>query len=102
WEVYVEANERFAETLAAHYHPGDLIWVHDYQLLLVPGLLRRRLPYARICFFLHIPFPSEELFRNLAAREQPLEGMLGADLTAFHTTAYLRQIDTTLTDNLRL
>jgi trehalose 6-phosphate synthase/phosphatase len=102
WEVYVEANERFAETVAAHYQPGDLIWVHDYQLLLVPGLLRRRLPDARIGFFLHIPFPSEELFRTLAARERLLEGMLGADLIGFHTPAYLRHFATALTDILGL
>ncbi len=74
WDAYVEANERFADVVAAHYRPGDLIWVHDYQLLLLPGLLRRRMPDARIGFFLHIPFPSEELFRTLPSRERDPRG----------------------------
>ncbi len=102
WDAYVEANERFADVVAAQYRPGDLIWVHDYQLLLVPGLLRRRLPDARIGFFLHIPFPSEELFRTLPARARLLEGLLGADLIGFHTPAYLRHFATSLTDILGL
>ena len=102
WDSYVEANERFAEVVAAHYQPGDLLWIHDYQLLLLPGILRRRIPEARIGFFLHIPFPSEELFRTLPSREQLLEGMLGADLVGFHTPTYLRHFATALTDILGL
>jgi trehalose 6-phosphate synthase/phosphatase len=100
WEGYVEANRVFADVVAAHYRPGDMIWVHDYQLLLLPGLLRERLPGARIGFFLHIPFPSEELFRTLASRDRLLQGMLGADLVGFHTPAYLRHFATSLTDIL--
>jgi trehalose 6-phosphate synthase/phosphatase len=100
WDAYVEANERFADVVAARYRPGDLIWVHDYQLLLLPGLLRKRIPDARIGFFLHIPFPSEELFRTLPARERILEGLLGADLVGFHTPAYLRHFATSLIDIL--
>jgi trehalose 6-phosphate synthase/phosphatase len=102
WDAYVEANEHFAEVVAAQYRPGDLVWIHDYQLLLLPGLLRRRLPDARIGFFLHIPFPSVELFRTLPARRQLLEGMLGADLVGFHTPTYLRHFATALTDILGL
>ncbi len=102
WDAYVEANELFAEVVAQQYQPGDLVWVHDYQLLLVPGLLRRKLPDARIGFFLHIPFPSEELFRTLPARKQLLEGMLGSDLIGFHTPTYLRHFATALTDILGL
>ncbi|HEX6107589.1 MAG TPA: bifunctional alpha,alpha-trehalose-phosphate synthase (UDP-forming)/trehalose-phosphatase [Gemmatimonadales bacterium] len=102
WDAYVEANEQFARTTAERYRPGDLIWVHDYQLLLVPGMLRRMLPDARIGFFLHIPFPSEELFRTLPARARLLEGLLGADLIGFHTPAYLRHFATSLTDILGL
>ena len=102
WDAYVEANERFADVVASHYRSDDLIWVHDYQLLLLPGLLRRRLPDARIGFFLHIPFPSEELFRTLPARARLLEGLLGADLIGFHTPAYLRHFATSLTDILGL
>jgi trehalose 6-phosphate synthase/phosphatase len=100
WDGYVEANEAFADVVAAHYRPGDMIWVHDYQLFLLPGLLRERLPGARIGFFLHIPFPSEELFRTLPGRDRVLQGMLGADLVGFHTPAYLRHFATSLTDIL--
>ena len=100
WDAYVAANEAFADVVAAQYRPGDMIWVHDYQLLLLPGLLRERLPSARIGFFLHIPFPSEELFRTLATRERLLQGILGADLVGFHTPAYLRHFAISLTDIL--
>src|SRR5688572_3943589 len=102
WDSYVQVNQCFADVVAEQYRPGDMVWVHDYQLLLVPGLLRRRLPDARIGFFLHIPFPSEELFRTLPARKQLLEGMLGADLVGFHTPTYLRHFATALTDILGL
>src|SRR5215210_303775 len=102
WEPYVEVNERFAEVVARHYQPGDLIWIHDYQLLLLPHLLRTRLPAARIGFFLHIPFPSEELFRTLPERDRLLRGMLGADLVGFHTPTYLRHFAASLTQILGL
>ena len=97
WDAYAEVNERFADIVAEHYRPGDLIWVHDYQLLLLPDLLRKRLPDARIGFFLHIPFPSEELFRTLPERDRLLRGLLGADLVGFHTPAYLRHFAASLT-----
>jgi trehalose 6-phosphate synthase/phosphatase len=102
WEAYVEANERFADVVAQQYQPGDLIWVHDYQLMLLPGLLRQRLPDARIGFFLHIPFPSEELFRTLPERDRLLRGLLGADLVGFHTPTYLRHFAASLTQILGL
>ena len=89
-EVYREMNERFAAIIAAEYSPGDIVWVHDYQLLLVPQLVRERIPNARIGFFLHIPFPSSEVFRALPHREVLLEGMLAADLVGFHTAGYMR------------
>ncbi len=72
------------------YRDGDTIWVHDYQLMLLPALLRSRLPHARIGFFLHIPFPSSEVFRILPWRRKVLRGLLGADLIGFHTFAYMR------------
>ncbi|HEV8150545.1 MAG TPA: bifunctional alpha,alpha-trehalose-phosphate synthase (UDP-forming)/trehalose-phosphatase [Gemmatimonadales bacterium] len=90
WPVYRDVNERFADAVAAHYQEGDLIWVHDYQLMLLPALLRQRLPHARIGFFLHIPFPASEVYRMLPHREELLRGLLGADLIGFHTTSYLR------------
>jgi trehalose 6-phosphate synthase/phosphatase len=100
WDGYVEANQAFADVVVAQYRPGDMIWVHDYQLLLLPGMLRERLPAARIGFFLHIPFPSEELFRTLPSRDRLLQGVLGADLVGFHTPAYLRHFATSLIDIL--
>ena len=100
WDAYVQVNEAFARVTAEQYRAGDMVWVHDYQLLLVPGMLRRLIPDARIGFFLHIPFPSEELFRTLASRARLLEGLLGADLIGFHTPTYLRHFATALTDIL--
>ncbi|WP_242343335.1 bifunctional alpha,alpha-trehalose-phosphate synthase (UDP-forming)/trehalose-phosphatase [Anaeromyxobacter terrae] len=90
FDVYEAVNARFADAVAAHHRPGDLVWIHDYQLMLVPQLLRERIPDARIGFFLHIPFPSSEIFRVLPQRERILEGLLGADLVGFHTATYLR------------
>jgi trehalose 6-phosphate synthase/phosphatase len=90
WDAYREVNELFAETVAQEYRIGDTIWIHDYQLMLLPALLRQRLPTARIGFFLHIPFPSSEVFRVLPWRREILDGLLGADLIGFHTFAYLR------------
>lgn len=90
WDAYSQVNEAFADAVAREYRTGDTVWVHDYQLMLVPGMLRARLPNARIGFFLHIPFPSSEVYRILPWRRQILTGLLGADLIGFHTFAYLR------------
>ena len=97
WDVYEAANVRFADAVVAQYRPGDTIWVHDYQLMRLPALLRARLPDARIGFFLHIPFPSEELFATLPARTAVLQGLLGADLIGFHTAAYARHFAESVT-----
>jgi trehalose 6-phosphate synthase/phosphatase len=96
WDAYERVNEEFAEAVAEHYRPGDVVWVHDYQLMLVPQLLRRRIPDARIGFFLHIPFPASEVFRTLPARDRVLEGLLGADLIGFHTASYMRAFASSL------
>jgi trehalose 6-phosphate synthase/phosphatase len=96
WDAYEAANERFAEVVAERHRPGDLVWVHDYQLMLVPELLRRRVPGARIGFFLHIPFPASEVFRTLPHRERLLRGLLGADLIGFHTASYMRHFESSL------
>ncbi len=89
-DVYERVNQRFAEAVVEHHRPGDRIWIHDYQLLRVPALIRERIPDARIGFFLHIPFPSSEIFRVLPERVALLEGLLGADLVGFHTAGYMR------------
>ncbi|XXF79278.1 bifunctional alpha,alpha-trehalose-phosphate synthase (UDP-forming)/trehalose-phosphatase [Myxococcaceae bacterium GXIMD 01537] len=96
WDTYRKVNERFADLVARHYEPGDTIWVHDYQLMLVPGMLRDRLPGARIGYFHHIPFPASELFRTLPHREELLRGLLGADLIGFHTLGYVRHFASSL------
>jgi trehalose 6-phosphate synthase/phosphatase len=90
FEAYEAVNARFADAVAARWERGDLVWIHDYQLMLVPRMLRERIPDARIGFFLHIPFPTSEIFRLLPQRERLLEGLLGADLVGFHTAAYVR------------
>lgn len=96
WKTYSDVNRRFADLTVQHYQEGDLIWVHDYQLALVPDLLRQQLPDATIGFFLHIPFPSSEVFRILPWRQEILEGLLGADVIGFHTYSYVRHFARTL------
>jgi trehalose 6-phosphate synthase/phosphatase len=88
WDQYRAVNTKFADAVASAWQPGDLVWVHDYQLVLVPHMVRQRIPRARIGFFLHIPFPSSEVLRILPWREKVLEGILGADLVGFHTYTY--------------
>ena len=90
FELYETVNRRFADAVVAQYQPGDVIWVHDYQLMLVPQMVREQLPGARIGFFLHIPFPASDVFRTLPFRERLLQGLLGADLIGFHTAEYMR------------
>jgi trehalose 6-phosphate synthase/phosphatase len=88
WDVYESVNARFADAAAEQYQPGDVVWVHDYQLLRVPALLRKRIPDARVGFFLHVPFPNPEIFFTLPNRRSLVEGMMGADLVGFHTRRY--------------
>jgi trehalose 6-phosphate synthase len=83
WDTYVSVNQRFADRTAKVAAHGAVVWVQDYQLQLVPRMLRRQRPDLRIGFFLHIPFPPTELFLQLPWREQILEGLLGADLVGF-------------------
>jgi len=90
WEAYLAVNERFAEVVVEAADNEDLIWIHDYHLMLLPMLLRQRNPRLRIGFFLHTPFPSYEVFRCHPQRTQLLQGLLGADLIGFHTFSYLR------------
>ncbi len=83
WDSYVTVNQRFAERAAEVAAKGATVWVHDYQLQLVPQMLRELRPDLRIGFYLHIPFPPNELFQQLPWRRQILEGLLGADLVGF-------------------
>ncbi len=90
FDAYEAVNAKFADVVAERYEPGDLVWVHDYQLMRLPQMIRDRLPDARIGFFLHIPFPSSEIFRIAPERERLVEGLLGADVVGFHAAAYVR------------
>ena len=90
WQRYVEVNERFADTIVAHCEPGGRVWIHDFHLMLVPAMLRRREPRLSIGFFLHTPFPSSEVYRLLPEREQLLRGVLGADYVSFQIGDYAR------------
>ena len=92
WQTYRRVNELFRDALLGLVQAGDMIWVQDYHLMLLPALLRERLPDVLIGFFLHIPFPSYEIFRLLPRRwcKALLEGLLGADLVGFHTYEYMQ------------
>jgi len=89
WRAYKRVNEIFCDTVLRVIKSDDIVWVHDYHLMLLPKLLREKLPDATIGFFLHIPFPSSELFRLLPWGREILEGILGADLVGFHTHDYV-------------
>ena len=90
WAAYKRVNEMFCDELLKNIDENDTIWIHDYQLLLLPQMIREKIPNARIGLFLHIPFPSFELIRYLPWREEILTGMLGADLIGFHEYDYVR------------
>ncbi|KAJ2614494.1 Trehalose-6-P synthase/phosphatase complex subunit [Coemansia sp. RSA 1365] len=90
YEATLATCEKFADRIVEIYRDGDIIWVNDYHLMLLPKLLRKRLPDARIGFFLHIPFPSSEIFRCLHVRKELLNGMLGADVVGLQTFSYKR------------
>ena len=90
WQTYKDVNERFCDALLTVLKPDDLVWIHDYQLMLLPRLLKERMMSVHIGFFLHIPFPSYEIFRLLPStwRKEILDSLLGADLVGFHTYEY--------------
>ena len=90
WNDYADVNEIFAGDVAKIAKSGDIFWVQDYQLMLVPQMLRDRFPEAIIGYFHHIPFPSYELIRTLPWRDALMRGVLGADLVGFHTYDYVR------------
>ncbi|WP_373519804.1 bifunctional alpha,alpha-trehalose-phosphate synthase (UDP-forming)/trehalose-phosphatase [Pricia sp.] len=90
WDAYKKVNQKFADAILEKADDDDTIWVHDYQLMLVPQMVREKRPDISIGFFLHIPFPSFEIFRTLPWREEILKGLLGSDLIGFHTYDYER------------
>lgn len=90
WNTYKQVNELFAKTTLDLIGPDDIIWIQDYQLMLLPQMIRKSVDNVSIGYFHHIPFPSYELFRVLPERAELLEGLLGADLIGFHTHDYMR------------
>lgn len=90
WSHYVTVNRMFADTILQHVGSDARVWVHDFHLMLVPRMLREERPDLEIGFFLHIPFPSSEIYRLLPTRSELLLGLLGADYIAFHTNDYTR------------
>ncbi|EGO28773.1 glycosyltransferase family 20 protein [Serpula lacrymans var. lacrymans S7.9] len=104
FKQYVSVNQRFADAIIANYQEGDIIWVNDYHLMLLPSLLRASplLSNAPIGFFLHVAFPSSEIFRCLSVRESLLRGLLAADLVGFQTVNYARHFRQTVSRILAL
>lgn len=95
WAAYIEANKLFTEEIFKKVKDGDIVWIHDYHLMLVPTMLREKLEKngftnVKLGFFLHTPFPSSEIYRILPVRAEILQGVLGCDLIGFHTYDYAR------------
>jgi len=90
WEAYVNVNRNYADTLCEIMGENDTLWIHDYHLLLLPQMVHDLRPDISIGLFIHIPFPSFEIFRLLPWRLEILEGMMGADLIGFHIFDYVR------------
>lgn len=90
WETYRAVNVRFADAIVREVRAGDLVWIHDYHLMLVPRLVRERCPSARIGFFLHTPFPTVESFARIPHAAALLDGLLGSDSIGVHTQEYVR------------
>jgi trehalose 6-phosphate synthase/phosphatase len=96
WQHYQNVNRTFAEKVLETVHEGDLVWVHDYQLMLLPTMLRAAAPNLKIGFFLHTPFPAYEIFRCHPRRCELVAGMLGANRIGFHAFGYLRHFCSTV------
>lgn len=90
WEAYQKVNQLYFEVISKYMNEDDILWIHDYHLMLLPQLIREKFPNVSIGYFQHIPFPSFEIFRILPWRIELLEGILGADLIGFHTYDYQR------------
>ena len=96
FKQYVAVNQRFADAIVSAYQEGDIIWVNDYHLMLLPAMIRAKLPSVPIGFFMHVAFPSSEIFRCLSMRNDLLNGVLGADLIGFQTANYARHFRQTV------
>jgi trehalose 6-phosphate synthase/phosphatase len=96
WEAYCEVNSIIAEAIIKEATDDDIIWVHDFQLLLVPGLVKEKRPDLKVGFFLHIPFPSSEIFRELPQRKEILQSLIQCDQIGFHDLSYLNHFRSSL------
>jgi trehalose 6-phosphate synthase/phosphatase len=90
WNAYVDANQAYLDEVLPLLNAGDTVWIHDYHLFLLPKMIREKFSSVSVGFFMHIPFPSYEIFRLLPWRREILEGLLGSDLVGFHTYDYER------------
>ena len=90
WEAYKSVNAKFARAVERIVRKGDMVWSHDYHLMLLPSMLRSKFPDLKVGWFLHTPWPSSEVFRTLPMRREVLAGLLGADLLGFHIYEYAR------------
>ena len=97
WADYFRMNQKFANKILEVYKPGDIVIVHDYNLMLLPSMLRQRAPHMYIAFYLHCPFPSSEFLRCLPRRKEVLEGVLGANLVGFQSYSYSRHFSSCCT-----
>lgn len=97
WADYIRLNQLFADRIVQDYQEGDVVWIHDYHLFLLPSLLRQRIPDIYVGFFLHSPFPSSEFVRCLAKRKEILTGVLGANMIGFQTFSYSRHFSSCCT-----
>ncbi|KXB01373.1 alpha,alpha-trehalose-phosphate synthase [candidate division MSBL1 archaeon SCGC-AAA259O05] len=86
WKIYRDVNRKYADAVTEEFEEGDLVWIHDYHLTLVPKMIREEYPTANIAFFWHIPWPSWEIFGNLPWREEIVGGLLNSDFLGFHTS----------------
>ncbi|KAL2862932.1 putative alpha,alpha-trehalose-phosphate synthase subunit Tps2 [Aspergillus lucknowensis] len=97
WADYVRMNRLFADRIIQEYKDGDIVWIHDYHLFLLPSILRQHIPNVYIGFYLHSPFPSSEFMRCLARRKEILTGVLGANMIGFQTFSYSRHFSSCCT-----
>jgi len=90
WKAYKRVNHKFCEAVLEKVEPGDLVWIHDYHLMLLPEMLRKKMPSLDIGFFLHIPFPSYEVFRQIPWSREILKSLISSDVVGFHTYDYVQ------------
>lgn len=96
WKAYCDVNHLVADAVIAEAKEGDVLWIHDFQLLLVPGLVKEKRPEIKLGFFLHIPFPSSEIFRELPQRKEVLQSLLQCDQIGFHDLSYLNHFSSSM------